>query len=43
MKVQFTMLQLSLSDDLHQCEQADKGNGKVEAQIQAMDAEGKRS
>ena len=41
MKVQFISLQFSLADDLHQCEQADEGNGKVEAQIQAVDAEGK--
>ena len=41
MEVQLAPLQLRLADDLHQCEQADEGNGKVEAQIQAVDAEGK--
>ena len=40
-EVQLAPLQLRLADDLHQCEQADEGNGKVEAQIQAVDAEGK--
>lgn len=41
MEVQLAPLQLRLADDLHQCEQADEGNGKIEAQIQAVDAEGK--
>ena len=40
-EVQLVPLQLRLANDLHQCEQADEGNGKVEAQIQAGDAEGK--
>ena len=41
MEVQLAPLQLRLADDLHQCKQTNEGDGKVEAQIQAVDAEGK--